>query len=294
MEKQEVDREWVRQQHRYETLTWPELDVAVSQEKLIVLPVGSIEQHGHHLPVDVDVLLANSVCLAAGERAPEEMLVMPPVSYGYCHHVMDFPGTINVRQTTFINLLMEITTSVAYHGFKRIIILNGHGSNHPLVDQAGRQTNLQTDALCCTFSWWQLAAEKWEKEIRTSEPGGCGHACELETAMYLHVNEAGVRKDRVRGGVATFMTDIPGGTEWQMVELTGKTGPTQIVEWTSTYTETGTAGNPELATKEQGSVVFNHTVDRLVDLVKWFRRRPAPSRVEHHSVPPTFDLPFKF
>ena len=69
---------------------------------MIVLPVGSVEQHGHHLPLDVDVKLANAVCLAAGERAPETMLVLPPVSYGYCHHVMDFPGTINVSPTTFV------------------------------------------------------------------------------------------------------------------------------------------------------------------------------------------------
>ena len=159
----DVDAGGVRGEHRYERLTWPEINEAVRQRKVVVLPVGSVEQHGHHLPLDVDVRLAGSVCAAAGAASPEDMLVLPPVSYGYCHHVMDFPGTITVQPTTFVNLLLDITRSVAYHGFKRIVIVNGHGSNHPLVEQAGRQTNLQTDALCCTLSWWQLVADYWNE-----------------------------------------------------------------------------------------------------------------------------------
>ena len=112
------------------------------------------------------------------------MLVMPPVSYGYCHHVMDFPGTISIQPSTFVSMLIDIGTSVAYHGFERIILLNGHGSNAHLIDQAGRQINLTTPATCLTISWWDLIAEYWNDEVRESGPGGCAHACELETSMY--------------------------------------------------------------------------------------------------------------
>lgn len=291
----DVNAAAVRRQHRYELLTWPEINEAVAQRKVILLPVGSVEQHGHHLPLDVDFKLASSVCLAAGGRAPEEMLVMPPVSYGYCHHVMDFPGTITIEPATFVRLLLDITRSVAYHGFKRIILVNGHGSNHPLVEQAGRQTCLQTDALCCTLSWWQLVADYWNKEVRTSVvPGGCAHACELETSMYQHVDPEGVRSDRIRGAVAEYMTAIPGGREWQATDLTAGSGPTTLVEWTSTYTETGSIGEPEAATPEKGRLAFEHSVTRLVELVRWFKDRPAPPRREHHADPPTFPLPFDF
>jgi creatinine amidohydrolase len=290
----EIDAEAVRRQHRYELLTWPEINEAVAQRKVVVLPVGSVEQHGHHLPLDVDVRCASSISVAAGAASPADMLVLPPFSYGYCHHVMDFPGTINVSPTTFVNVLLDITRSVAYHGFKKIVLVNGHGSNHPLVEQVGRQTNLQTDALCCTLSWWQLVADYWNAEVRESGPGGCAHACELETSVYLHLDETGVRKDRVRGAVATFITDLPGGADWQMVDLTRANGPATIVEWTSTYTETGAVGAPELATAEKGRLAFDHAVNRLVELVRWFRERSAPPRHERHAVPPTFPLPFEF
>jgi creatinine amidohydrolase len=290
----EIGAEAVRRQYRYELLTWPEINEAVAQRKVVVLPVGSVEQHGHHLPLDVDVRCANTICQVAGAAAPADMLIMPPVSYGYCHHVMDFPGTITVSPTTFVNLLLDITRSVAYHGFKKILLVNGHGSNHPLVEQAGRQTNLQTDALCGTLSWWQLVADYWKAEVRESGPGGCAHACELETSVYLHLDEAGVRRDRVRGAVATYLTDLPGGADWQMVDLTAGAGPSTIVEWTSSYTETGAVGAPELATADKGRRVFDHAVGRLIGLARWFKERPIPGRQEHHTEPPSFRLPFGF
>ena len=273
----------MRQEYRYEHLTWPEINEAVAQEKVVVLPVAAIEQHGHHLPLDVDAKLATSVCLAAGERSPASMLVLPPVSYGYCHHVMDFPGTISVQPTTFVNLLIDITTSVAYHGFTRIVLVNGHGSNHPLVEQAARQVTLRTGALCLNISWWQLIADYWNEEVRESGPGGSAHACELETSMYLHIDGDRVRKDRIKGAPASYLTDLEGGAEWQMADLTLGSGPATIVEWTSSTTETGSFGAPELATAEKGRLVFERTTERLVELVDWFRARPASERQEHHD-----------
>lgn len=294
MQEHDVDVDAVRRQHRYELLTWPEINEAIRQEKVIVLPVGSTEQHGHHLPLDVDAKLVTAVALAAGERSPADMLVLPSVAYGYCHHVMDFPGTINISPTTFVNFLLDVTRSVAYHGFKKIIIINGHGSNHPLVEQVGRQTILQTDATCCTLSWWQLVAAKWNAEIRESGVGGCAHACELETSMYWHLDPDGVRQDRIKGALPDYVTIIPGGAEWSWIDLTMGAGTAGIIGWTSSYSETGAIGAPELATEEKGSLVFNHAVERLVALVQWVRARPPEPRREQHAMPPTFMLPFEF
>jgi creatinine amidohydrolase len=279
------------QEYRYELLTWPEINEAVAMKKAVVLPVGATEQHGHHLPLDTDVKLASAVAYEAGRRSPEDMLVLPPVPYGYTHHVQDFPGTINIEPTTFIKYLVDITRSVAYHGFKRIVILNGHGSNHHLVEQAGRQTIMQTDALCATLSWWQLVADLWNRELRTSVlPGGCAHACELETSMYLHVDEAHVQKDKIADNLAEYRA-LPGEARWHVTDLTQGSIAT-LIEWTSTYTPTGVIGQPEQATREKGRRVFDHAARQLVELVRWFRHRPAPPRRERHAVPPTFALPF--
>lgn len=289
-----VDSEHVRTEYRYEKLTWPEINEAISQKKVVVLPVAAVEQHGHHLPIDVDVLQVVSICEEAGRRAPESMLVMPAVQYGYCHHVLDFPGTISIQPTTFVNYLLDITRSLAWHGFERIILINGHGSNHPLVEQAGRQTILQTDALCAFLSWWQLGATYWNEELRDSGPGGSAHACELETSMYLHLDEAGVRKDRIRGTVHEDVLEISGADKWQWVDLTMGSGPAGIVGWTSQMSETGSIGMPELGSAEKGEKLFEHVVTELVDLVGWLQTRPVRPRRDHHRTERSEPMPFGF
>jgi len=287
-----IDPDYVCREHRYEKLTWPEINEAIAQKKVVVLPIGSVEQHGYHLPLDVDVRCANSVCQAAGMAAPEEMLVLPPVSYGYCNHVMDFPGTITIEPATFVKMLVDITRSLAYHGFKRIVLINGHGSNAPLVDQAARQTNLQTDALCCSLSWWELIGQYWNEEVRESGRGGSAHACELETSMYLHMDPAGVRTDRIEGALPDYTTKIPGAAEWHYTDITLGSGPASIISWTASYSETGSFGAPELATAEKGQLVFDRAAERLADLIRWFRTRPTETRREHHAEKPTMAYPF--
>ena len=80
------------EKYLYADLTWPEVNTAVSQGKVILMPVGSTEQHGPHLPLDVDNLIVSSLCLEAGRRSPDKILVAPAIPYGYNIHAMDYPG----------------------------------------------------------------------------------------------------------------------------------------------------------------------------------------------------------
>src|SRR5436305_13855423 len=80
---------------RYEKLTWPEINDAVDLKKVCIVPCGAVEQHGAHLPLDVDLVCQNGIAYGAGRAHPDKILVLPTVCYGYTGHVMDFPGTIN-------------------------------------------------------------------------------------------------------------------------------------------------------------------------------------------------------
>jgi hypothetical protein len=126
-------RDRVMREHRYDALTWPEVNEAVALNKAVLLPVGATEQHGHHLPLATDTNQVTTICLEAGRRSPDNILVLPAVSYGYTHHVMDFPGTINIEPGTFVRFLVDIGCSVAYHGFKR----NYHGERAWFQPAAG-------------------------------------------------------------------------------------------------------------------------------------------------------------
>ena len=234
----------VKEIYQFDELTWPEVNEAVEMGKIPIIPTGAVEQHGHHLPLKVDHLCANAVATEAARLKAEFALVLPPVSYGYVHHVMDFPGSINIHHEHFIQYVLGITKSLAYHGFKKMIILNGHGSNHNLVDMVARRTIVETDASCTFTSWWQLLKvhpgfdEKWRESVF---PGGCSHAGELETSMLLHLSPESVRKDKIKSEIAKTNKR---GSKYIWGDLFGKSAM-GLIEWTSQYSDSGVMGEAE-------------------------------------------------
>ncbi len=280
-----------RREHRYEKLTWPEINEAVAAGKIPIVPVGAVEQHGPHLPLDVDMLLSTSVALAAGAKIPDKALVLPSVSYGYTGHVMDFPGTINIDYQHFIEHVLDICKSLAYHGFKKILLLNGHGSNMPNLDLVARRCNLETDAQCAFTAWWLLLTvdPKFMPQWRQSEfPGGCAHACELETSVYMHLAPQDVRMDKIRSGKITFNEER---SRYRYVDLFGA-GPVGVTSWTSSYSDSGVLGAAELATPEKGKAAFDEAVLRLCEFVEEWQRAPVPARKENHAAAPTIPMPW--
>ena len=142
--------------HRFENLTWPEVNDAVEKGLIPVLPVGTVEQHGPHLPIKMDLWTADSVANEAARRRPDRLLAMPVIPYGYTTHVMDFPGSVTVHHETFMRYVIDVVKSVVYHGFKKVIMINGHGSNAPPLDLAARRVMIETDAVVSLTNWWSL------------------------------------------------------------------------------------------------------------------------------------------
>jgi creatinine amidohydrolase len=277
--------------YRFDELTWPEVNEAVAMGKIPIIPVGSVEQHGHHLPLKVDHLCANAVATEAARLRPDISLVLPPVSYGYVHHVMDFPGSLNIHFEHFIHFVLDICKSLAYHGFKKMVIVNGHGSNGPLVDLISRRVILETDASFAFCSWWQLLqvdptfTSKWRESIY---PGGCSHACELETSMLLYLSPESVRMDKIRSEIAKTNQM---GSEFIWGDLFGKSA-IGLIEWTSQYSNSGVMGEAEKATAEKGRVVFEEASRQLAAFVGEYYTRKIEPRQDKHSTPPTFELSY--
>ena len=277
-------------EYRYEKLTWPEINDAVEMNKVCIVPCGAVEQHGEHLPLDVDLVCPGGIARGVGEQRTDKVLVLPTISYGYTGHVMDFPGTINTHYETFIRQVLDVTKSLAFHGFKKIILLNGHGSNMPNLDLAARRTNLETDAECLLVAWWHLlTVDKdflpgWRESVF---PGGFSHACELETSLYLYLDEDNVRKDRIHNHIST----LNDGNPYIWTDLLGK-GAAALVSWTSTYSPKGVMGQPELATKEKGEQVYSEAVKQLGGLVDFFQPRPKDVRHRHQARPTTMPIPW--
>jgi len=275
----------------YEKLTWPEINDAVAAKKVVVVPIGSIEQHGPHLPLDVDCVCPRGVALHAAERVADKVLVMPVIAHGYTAHVMDFPGTINIHYQHFIDMIVDVGKSLAYHGFKKIILLNGHGSNMPNLDLASRRLNLETDAETALCGWWSLLTvdkeflPKWRESYF---PGGCAHACELETSAYLYLDEANVRKDLIADGRIAYNEDK---SDFQWCDIYGSC-PAPVTSWTSSYSSSGVLGAADLGTIAKGKAAIDEAARQLARLIVEFGAKPKPERKERHTQRPTFPMPW--
>src|SRR5437879_6280257 len=278
-----------RREYRYEKLTCPEINDAIELGKVCLVPCGAVEQHGPHLPLDVDLICPTEIARGAGREIPDKLLVLPTVCYGYTGHVMDFPGTINNDFEHFMHHVLDITKSLAYHGFKKIVLLNGHGSNMPNLDLVARRTNLETDAECILCAWWNLLTVHKKFLLRWREskfPGGCAHACELETSLYLHLAGGDVRKDQIESGVISFNEEK---SPFNWVDLFAA-GPATLISWTSSYSQTGVLGDAELATAEKGKEAYEEAVKQLVRFINCFKDRPKDQRSARHRSNPTMPM----
>ena len=263
--------------YRYEEFTWPEIREAVADNRVAVLPVGTIEQHGPHLPLITDVLTASEMSRLAVERIPRESILLPPVHYAFNEHHLDFPGTIAVSGETFINYVTDIGRSLAHHGFRKILLINGHGSNVPFLDIAARNITNSTHSLCAMAPWWNLVPRELITLLRESEfPGGMAHGCELETSVLLHLRPDLVQFDKADRDInfqrsEFFYWDLQGGS------------PVFFQEWFSRYSNTGTVGDPTKATAEKGRRFVEAVVERLIAVIREFRAREIRPRVDHHG-----------
>ena len=261
-------------EYRYNRLTWPEMNDAIAMQKVVILPTGSTEQHGHHLPLDTDVFLCETVCLEVAKRAPDRVLVLPPVAYGLNMHHIDFPGTIHIEPEVFISFCLNITKSVAYHGFKKILIVNGHGSNGPLVDLVARKTVLATESLCFATDYTRFLLDVFEG-IRESEV--MAHADEFETSLYLQLAPERVRMDQAK----------PGNDRVGRFASSDSTSnyPLRFNDYWGRWTDLGVHGDPTVASAEKGKILLEAAVSGLVEAVDEIRDWPIERRSDQHDGP---------
>ena len=267
----------------YEKMTWSGIDSAAQAGKLVLLPVATIEDHGPHLPVDTDVVIVSAICRRTAELIPNDVVLMPTVKFGYSPHHMDFPGTVTIKWNTFVEYLLDILRSLIHHGFYKILMVNGHGSNAPLAEMASRLGVVEyPECLCAFVSWWELSdVREVVAEFRESKT--TSHACELETSVYLAVDPDRVKMDKAEKDLTApisphFYSDLVGGRPGPEFK-----NPVHLTEYWSTVTQNGVKGDPTKATAEKGRRVLNAAAKELVEILNELKARGVRKRVPHQS-----------
>jgi creatinine amidohydrolase len=250
---------------------------------VVLVPAATIEDHGLHLPVDTDVVIAEAICKSTAERMMNEVLLLPTITYGFSPHHIDGPGTITVKWDTFVECVQQIVSSLVYHGFFKILILNAHGSNEPVLDLAARLVNVENpDAQCAMTSWWNLKrVQETVAAFRESE--WTGHACELETSLYLAIDPSLVKRSDFLKDInphmsAHFWSDLVGQAPH------GYANAVRLTEYWSTVSETGTWGDPTVASAEKGQMILEAAVAELHQIVRELSARPVRPRRPHQNL----------
>jgi creatinine amidohydrolase len=265
---------------RYEELTWPEINQRAIEDRVVILPVAMLEDHGHHLPIATDVLITNEICQRTAEALPDDVILIPPQIHGYSPHHMDFPGSITIQGPTLVEYMLDITRSLNHHGFHRILLVNGHGSNAPWLEIVARLTIIEhPECLCALINWWDIRElQETVKTLRTSPVGGMSHAGELETSLMLAIRPQMVDMDQVVKDIS-YQTSA----NFPPRDLIQSGGP-RLMEYWSTISRTGVMGDPTVASVVKGKKWLAAAIKGLRNIITEFRAREIRDRKDHHVV----------
>jgi creatinine amidohydrolase len=186
----------------YGDLRWIDVDAADRENLVVVCPLGSLEQHGHHLPLLTDTYLVTAVADRVHERLADRICLLPALWLGASDHHLDFPGTVSASNTLYTAIIKDVLRSLVRGGWRRIFFLNGHGGNvapgETAITAAANACDRCDAALIALSSYWTIAAPAMNPAAHGMHSPTLTHACEYETSMMLHVRGQVVKMDAPR------------------------------------------------------------------------------------------------
>jgi creatinine amidohydrolase len=225
-------------------------------DAIVILPVASLEQHGPHLPVEVDSMLGETVAVRSARKVAERgqhAVVLPVLWTGLSEHHMSFGGTVTLDFPAFAAVVEGVCRSVLRHGFKRIVLLNAHGGNENALRTITDELTPKFGVPIVQFTYWYAAAVAIAKILETQS--GLQHACEAETSMMLAVRPELVAMDRAglaKANSTPDVADVVGGGVYRWRTIGARSS-------------SGVIGNPEAATAEKGERLFEAIAGALAD-----------------------------
>lgn len=241
-------------------MTWPEAGRYFKEVDVALLPVGSIEQHGPHLPLDTDAFDADYLARAVAEQCSEpKPVVLPLISYGVSYHHDDFSGTISISNETLAQLVYEIGMNLAKNGISKLVIINGHGGNDPALNFAAQKINRDARIFVCVDSG---DTSDVDIDSMIDTPNDV-HAGEIETSTSLAVRPELVRTDKMKKFIPKFSS--------RYLDFSSKRG----ISWhafTKQISKDGVMGDPTKASAEKGRRMWEQMIGHLVEFVEVLKK----------------------
>ncbi|UCE10252.1 MAG: creatininase family protein [Candidatus Thorarchaeota archaeon] len=240
-------------------MTWKEVEERLKESDTVLVPIGSMEQHGPALPLDNDHFIARRFAEKVVERLWEtiKLVVAPTISIGYSEHHMDFKGTITLRESTLVDVIVDVCRSLAAHGFRRIVLINGHGGNQSAIRNALNLFREGMESQVFAINWWDMAKDK----IREVGSRPFFHACDNETSVAWYLGQRVLADKRVDEPGRKI---VPGYIE---PDMAGDAFTVSGVYSMKDITDSGVVGYSTKATEEKGKQIVDVAVERMVDFI---------------------------
>lgn len=239
--------------------------------KLVLLPLGAIEQHGPHLAVATDTDLVSRIAAEAERQMPDQVLLCPTLPFGSSHHHKAFGGTISISPDLYTQVIIHLVSSLLENGFRRIVLLNGHGGNITPVKQALAVLSDRFDGASSPnivlATYWELAGKIFSGAAPMESPA-LSHACEYETSLMLHLFPEKVRIEKAQRPERPLSN---GYIAWEDDEpYRGVT----VFKATPFISSNGSSGEPQKATAAKGRHLFDHALAALLAFLHSFKDWP--------------------
>ncbi|HMB62515.1 MAG TPA: creatininase family protein [Eudoraea sp.] len=246
----------------WELMTWPEIEACLKTVDTVILPCGAIEQHGPHLPVDVDYYDAKYMAYKVAEACEDpKPLVLPSIPFGVSYHHEDFKGTLSVTNDALSKFVYDLGISLAKNGIKKIIILNGHGDNAPTLSYAAQMINRDAKIFVCVDT-----GETSDVDLQklTDTPNDA-HAGEIETSTTLALRPGMVQMDKAQDATLKFGSNF--------LDFDNARGVSWYVR-TNKISESGILGDATKGTVEKGEKMWEIMIGNMVRFVESIKNTP--------------------
>ena len=247
-----------------------------------VLPVAATEQHGPHLPLNVDATLADGIIAASLAHLPEslDVLFLPTQAVGKSNEHLRFPGTLTLSAETLIRLWTEIGESVARAGVRKLVLFNAHGGQVSVMDIVARDLRTRCDLLVYAVNWYDLPLGDDVNGLFPPEEHRFGiHAGEIETSMMLALQPEQVDMSQARDFRSTSQDRA------QAFEILGNGRSAKLGWQMQDYHPQGAAGNAARATAAKGQAVVQAAGHQLARLLQEVDRLPLSTLVDRPQFP---------
>ncbi|MBX3065095.1 MAG: creatininase family protein [Anaerolineae bacterium] len=246
----------------YKEMTWLEIQERLKTCNICIIPLGAMEQHGNHLPVGTDTFQSYEMARRGAERAADEVgaVLLPGIEYGSTTSTRFFPGTVNISPRTLSRYLVALMEGLYRQGFRRFVLVNGHGGNSYPRQASAQMVSAHNDAE--VFYTGTFGLGLWNAVSADPENVMVGHACEIETSLMLEIYGSAVEMDKVTDGELfgeflskySFVLDPNYGVgtlqnRWQTMTI-------------------GARGRPFRGTQPYGQRLIANWVDRFAEMLR--------------------------